>query len=133
MITVDKGFMRELKRMDRRLGCFFNRSSMKFVITYERATRQPVPVATVAGMENGVFRQPGTRDLVFIKSGDLANTRVKDKFLQISKHMEDVREKQRRDATSEWRDRTKDSKTQLAQAFNKASGHGKGNSAFRRI
>jgi len=132
MPSVNPSFMKDLKSMDRKLDCIWNPDNKKFIVTYERATGQPVPVATLAGMENGEFRQPNQKDLEFIKSGDLSSDSIKNKLNKVASYMENVREEQRRKAEEEIKAMTKDSKIQLQQAAVRVAG-GKGNSAFRRI
>jgi len=132
-MNVNPSFLKDLKLMDRKLNCFFHPETEKFIVTYERATGQPVPVATLAGMEGGCFRQPNTRDIAFIKSGDMSNTTVQEKMDKVSHYMEFEREKQRKKAYEEVRDRTKDDKIQLQNAFNKTRNGGKGVTGFRQV
>jgi len=132
-MNVDRLFLKKLHEVDPKLGCFFNSKIEKFVVTYERTIGGPVPIATVAGMENCVFRQPNDVDLNFVRSGDMTNTRVQDRLTAVAKHMEQVREADKRRASEEFRDLTKDNKIQLMNAFSRRAGTGKGNSAFRRI
>jgi len=133
MISINPSFMKDLKQMDSKLDCFFHPGTEKFIVTYKRATGEPVPVATLAGMEDGCFRQPNTRDLEFIKSGDMSNTTVKDKMSKVANHMEFEREKQRRSSYENIRDRTKDDKIQLQRAFQKTTNIGKGVTGFRQV
>jgi len=133
MPNVNRSFMKDLKLMDKRLNCFFHPETEKFIVTYERAMGGSVPIATLAGVENGVFRQPYARDLAFIKSGDMTNTTIERKLDEVSAHMEFEREEQRRKTHENFRDRTKDDKLQLQSAFQKANNLSKSNSAFRRI
>ena len=132
MPNVNPSFMKDLKSMDSKLDCVWNPDGKKFVVTYERAIGGSVPIATLAGVENGSFRQPNPRDLEFIKSGDMSNDTVKARMNRTAAYMEDVRESQKKKASDEIRDMTKDSKIQLTQGAVKVAG-GKGNSAFRRV
>jgi len=132
MPEVNPSFMKDLKLMDRKLGCMWNPDNKKFIVTYERATGGSVPIATLAGVENGAFRQPNPKDLEFIKSGDLSNDTIKNRLDRTAAYMEKVREDQKRKASEEIREMTKDSKIQLTQAAVRVAG-GKGNSAFRRV
>jgi hypothetical protein len=132
MPSVNPSFMKDLKSMDRKLDCIWNPDNKKFIITYERAMGGCVPIATLAGIENGEFRQPNQKDLEFIKSGDLSNDSIKNKLNKVASYMENVREEQKRKAKQEIKAMTKDSKIQLQQAAVRVAG-GKGNSAFRRI
>jgi len=133
MPSVNRSFLKDLKLMDKRLNCFFHPETEKFIVTYERAMGAPVPIATLAGVENKLFRQPYSRDLEFIKSGDLSNTTIDEKMKKVSAHMEFEREKQRERSHNEFRDRIKDDKRQLQSAYEKVRDGGKHNSAFRRI
>jgi hypothetical protein len=135
LIDPDRAFLKKLHRVDKRLGCFFNERIEKFIITYQRATGEPVPIAKVAGRdeETGVFRQPNDVDLEFVRSGDMTNTRIKDRLMRVSDYMERERELDRKRSREYFRDQTKDDKIQLMQRFSKAAGVGKCNSAFRRI
>ena len=133
MISVNPSFMKDLKLMDKKLDCFFHPATEKFIVTYERATGEPVPIATLAGMENGHFRQPYGTDLEFIKSGDMSNTTIKEKMSKVANHMEFEREKQRRSSYENIRDRTKDDKIFLKRAFEKTNGLGKGVTGFRQV
>jgi hypothetical protein len=133
LLDVDRTFIKKLHAVDKRLGCFFNEKIEKFVVTYERAHGGAVPIATVAGKENGIFRQPNDVDLQFVRSGDMTNTSVKERMQKVASHMEKARELDRKHSREYFRDQTKDDKIQLMQKFSKAAGVGKCNSAFRRI
>ena len=133
MISVNPSFKKDLKLMDKKLDCFFHPATEKFIVTYERATGEPVPIATLAGMENGHFRQPYGTDLEFIRSGDLASSSVKEKMQKASHHMEYERDLQRKRSSGEIRDRTKDDRIQLQRAFEKANNIGKGATGFRQV
>ncbi|MDP2362835.1 MAG: hypothetical protein Q8M94_03595, partial [Ignavibacteria bacterium] len=76
-IRSDPSFVKRLKSMDRRLGVKFNNEH--FVIVYDRGYGDPVNIHQVK-TEEGRFRQPDNRDLEFLKSGDLENSRMKDRL-----------------------------------------------------
>jgi len=128
----DRTFMKDIKRLDPKLGCKFEPSHGHFVVTYDRAVGPPAPICMVKD-KNGEFRQPDKRDLDFIKSGDRDNVDVETRLRKSAKYMEDTREKQKRDTKSNIRDMTLDGKNQLTNAFSRLAGGGKGNSTFRRI
>jgi len=128
----DRTFVNNIKKLDPKLGCSFVPSHKHFVVTYERAVGGPTPVFMVKG-KNGEFRQPDKRDLDFLLSGDLTREDMKTKLQKSALYMEKVRERKRKDAQDNIRNATKDGKIQLANAFSKLGGGGKGNSAFRRI
>jgi len=130
MPEVDRSFLRDLKNMDRRLGVKFN--GRQFVITYDRAYGEPANIHCVRTVDGG-FRQPDTRDLNFIRSGDLENDRLKDRLDRLARHCEDIRKKIRANDKDEIRAMTRDNRRQLVNAFTKANNLGKGNSTFRRI
>lgn len=132
MISINRSFMKGLKSMDRKLDCIFHPGIEKFIVTYERATGTPVPIAQLAGREGMEFRQPCERDLEFIKSGDMESSTVNEKLSRTAQYMERVRERQREVSRSNIRNRTLDDKIQLTEAAKRVDG-GKGKSAFRRI
>ena len=129
-ITPDRSFMRDLKLMDKRLGVKFNGN--QFVVTYDRGYGEPVNIHAVKGDEGG-FRQPDRRDLEFIKSGDLENSRLKDRLNAISYHSETIRNKMREQARTEIRAMTRDSKIQLTNTVLKKANARKANATFRRV
>jgi len=128
----DRVFMKDIKRLDPKLGCKYEPSHGHFVVTYDRAVGGPVPICMVKGKDGG-FRQPDKRDLDFIKSGDRNVVDVETRLRKSAEYMEKVREKDRKNAKDNIRDMTKDGKIQLANKFSQLAGGGKGNSAFRRI
>jgi len=132
MYQPDRVFVKDLKTLDRRLGCEYVPGHGHFVVNYKRPYGGRVPIFMVKG-DNGEFRQPDKRDLEFLKSGDLNNEDMKTKIQKSALYMEKVREKKRKDARENIRGATKDDKIQLARAIGRLAGAGKGNSAFRRI
>ena len=131
MYRPDSVFMGRLRALDKRLGCKYDGTHGHFVVNYQRAYGQPVPVFAVMN-DSGGFRQPDNRDLNFLSSGDLEREDMKTKLQKSSLYMERVREKSKKDAHDSFRDATKDDKIQLTNAFGKLVG-GKNNSPFRRI
>ena len=127
----DRGFLRKLKEIDRRLGCSFNRVSERFVITYERPVGDPAIIMGVA--VNEPFRQPDNRDLDYLTAGDFSKESAKHRMVRTAKYMEDYRNNQAKTRRDNLRGMTKDGKNQLASKFAKFDGSGKGNSTFRRI
>ena len=132
MYQPNRMFMDRLKTLDKRLGCKFVKSHSHFVVDYQRAFGQPVPIFMVKG-DKGEFRQPDKRDLDFLLSGDLTKEDMKTKIQKSALYMERVREKKQKDAADNIRNATKDGKIQLSNAIAKIAGGGKGNSTFRRI
>lgn len=130
-ITPERSFMRDLKLIDRRLGCKFNGS--RFVVTYDRGYGEPVNIALVK-RDDGGFRQPDRRDLEFIKQGDLAQGDTMDSRLRKMAYTSElIRRKAREKSRENIRDMTKDDKIYLDQKFRQLTNQGKANSAFRRI
>ena len=130
MVTVDRSFLKDLKLLDKRLSTKFN--GQNIVVTYDRGHGEPVNIHTVKS-EDGSFRQPDTRDMMFIKSGDLEGSRMKDRLSRLASYCETAREKDRKNSREEILAMTRDSREQLKKAFLQATNSGKANSAFRRI
>jgi len=129
--TPDRVFVKRIKDVDRKLGIKFYRTHGHFCVTYKRATGQSVPLFMVKA-DDGGFRQPDQRDFDFLMSGDLERIPAKERFQMVSKYMQDVREKDRKDAKDNIHGATKDGKIQLTNAYARLGGS-KANSAFRRI
>jgi hypothetical protein len=132
MINPDRGFMRELKALDRRLDCKFRNEHGHFVITYDRGHGTPVNICLIAD-EDGGFKQPDRRDLDFIFSGDMERMTPNECFLKTSKYMEDYKNRQDQKTKDLIRGLTKDDRIQLMKAFADRTNTSKCNSAFRRI
>lgn len=130
MYTPDRSFMKELKTLDKNLGCKFN--GRFFVVTYQRSYGEPVNLYAIKGPDNS-FRPPGQKDIEIIAASNIERESPKEKSQRISKHMEDVREKKRKEARENIRNMTKDDRRQLSKAFMQLTNLGKGNSAFRRV
>jgi hypothetical protein len=131
-MTPERGFMKNLKSLDKRLNCVFRKEHGHFVITYDRGYGEPVNLCMVR-TDSGDFRQPDMREIAFLKAGDMENQRIKDKLAETAKYMYEIREHDRKKAAETIRDRTKDDKIQLMSAFNMAHGAGKKTPAFRRV
>jgi len=133
MYTADSTFLRDLRRLDPNLGCKYEPAHEHFVITYRRATGEPVPVLRIENPD-GSFRRPGHVDIEALQLGDTHRIPMRDRLKQSAQYMADVREKQNRDRKDDIRNMTKDNKIQLTRTMSKlAGGGGKGNSTFRRI
>jgi hypothetical protein len=128
--SVERGFLRNLKALDKRLGVKFNGNN--FVITYDRGYGEPVNMCMVK-TDDGGFRQPDMREIAFLKAGDMENKRIQDKLAETAKYMYEVRETAKRKSSELIRERTKDDRIQLMSAFNMVHGAGKKTPAFRRI
>lgn len=133
MYTPDHGFVRKLKEVDRKLGCFFNRDSHLVVVTYKRATGEPVPIYTVTG-DDGKFRVPDQRDVDKIREGDLENSSVKERLGKTAKYMEGFRTKHKKQTRDLINEATRDNKHQLKRVIdNIHNPSGKGNRPFRQL
>jgi len=131
--TPDHGFVRKLKEIDTKLGCFFNQDAALVIVTYTRATGEPVPIYTVKNAD-GKFRVPDQRDIDKILQGDLNKSSVKDRLGKTARYMNEYREKQRKKARAAFDDNTRDNKHQLIRAFAKINNPGgKGNRPFRQL
>ncbi len=130
MYIPERNFMRELKNLDKNLGCKFN--GRFFVVTYQRPYGDPVNLYAIKGPENS-FRHPGQKDIEIIAASNIERESPEEKFQRISRHMEDVREKKRHEARENIRLMTKDDRRQLSKTFTQITNLGKGNSAFRKV
>lgn len=128
--TPDRAFMAQLKTMDKSLGIKFNGDH--FVITYQVESGPCVNIWKVVAGDGG-FRQPDRRDLEILAQSNIEHESPEEKQARVSRYMEAEREKDRRRAKEMFRDRTKDDKIQLYDAFGRLLGDRKHNSAFRRI
>jgi hypothetical protein len=127
--TPDRAFMAQLKTMDKALGIKFN--GEHFVITYQARAGLCVNIWKVVAGDGG-FRQPDRRDLEILQQSNIEKESPEEKQQRVERYMETVRAKDRKNAKEMLRDRTKDDKIQLFNAFGKIAG-GKHNSAFRRV
>lgn len=130
--NVDRSFIKKLKNLDKRLNCVFRPEHEHFVITYNRGYGEPVNLHCVKA-EDGGFRQPDTRDLTIIADGDLTNQRVKDRLRQTEERLYEIREIQKKKSAELVRERTKDDKVQLMNAFRKHAGVVKPMPAYRQV
>lgn len=132
MITPERGFMKNLKQLDKRLDCVFRPEHEHFVITYKRNYGEPVNLHLVKA-DDGGFRQPDMRDIAFISDGDMNNRRVQDRLQEVSRYLEETRAKDKANRQDNIRHQTKLDKIQLMDAFNRAYGAGKKSPAFRKV
>lgn len=124
--------MKSLRCLDQRLDCKYDYGLERFVITYDRGYGDPLPM-TLIETEDGHFRRPRQSDVEFLQQWDMENMRLGDRLSMVTKYMDEYREKKRRSSREEFRNRTKDDRIQLMNAFGRAMGASKCNSAFRRI
>lgn len=132
MYTPDRVFLNDLKKLDPKLGCYFETNHDHFVITYERAVGGDVPVLLVEG-EGGSFRHPNQRDITKLEESDTHKQSMKSRLNATATYMERVREKKKKEAKDNIRDMTKDDKRQIGPRMARLTNQGKFNSTFRRI
>lgn len=132
MYTPDRVFLSDLKELDPKLGCYFEKNHNHFVITYKRAVGGKVPVLLVEG-EGGSFRHPSQRDITKLKESDTHQQSMKSRLNATATYMERVREKKRKDVKEDIRNMTKDDKRQIGPRMARLTNEGKFNSTFRRI
>ena len=127
-------FPKRLKEIDPNLNCQFNRLEKKFHIYYQ--TKNPmIGNARIMVVENdkGSFRHPDLREIDTIMESDINRREPKDRIKEAAEYMVEERKKDQKNAKDMIRERTRDDKIQLINAFAKIAGVGKGNSAFRRV
>lgn len=130
--NADSTFKKKLKEFDPKLTCVFDRRLERFVIKKEMAVGPPRGVLVVAGNEN--FRQPCELDIAMLWYADLwRHGGVNERIRKGEEHMQEYREKEDANVSSELRDVTKDDKLQLRRTLRQAVNDGKANSDFRRI
>lgn len=134
MTDPDRVFMKDLKRLDKRLGCHFEEAHEHFVITFQRPFGLPIPLFMIEA-EDGGFRQPDKRDLdrLYLSDTHREGNSIKQHLDHVTHYMEDYRARIRKQSKDNFRNMTKDDRIQLMNAFGKLYGGGKYNSAFRRI
>lgn len=132
MYQPSRSFMKSLKCLDSRLGCEYSYDLERFLITYDRGYGDPLPLLLIE-TEEKEFRRPRQSDIEFLQQWDMENMRLSDRLNMVTKYMDDYRQRKRRASKEEFRNRTKDDRIQLMNAFGKAMGVSKCNSTFRRI
>lgn len=130
--SLDDLFLKRLKRIDKRLGMQWSREPERWLMVYDKGNGNFVNMFLIE-TEDGQYRHPDQRDLVTIRVADLAVKSIDQRLKESAEYMADVRLKDRKNAKDNIRYATLDNKIQLMQAFSKAAGYSKGNSAFRRI
>lgn len=131
MYAPDRIFLKDIKQLDSKLDCHYEREHGHFVITYDRAAGGSVPILLVEGQDGG-FRQPDRREILKLKKSDIQRVSMEDQLKAAASYMEKERDKTRRNARDNIRNMTKDDKHQLASKFARLD-RGKHNSIFRRV
>jgi len=132
MYSPDRNFLKQLKKLDPKLGCHYEPDHQHFVITYDRPYKGKVPILCVEDKATGGFRPPDNREIQTLKEYDTHRVDMSTRLKHTATYMERVREKDKKDAADNIRNMTKDSKNQLASGMARLVG-GKHNSTFRRI
>ena len=132
MITPERGFVKNLKALDKRLDCVFRPEHEHFVIRYDRGYGEPVNLHCVKA-DDGGFRQPDMRDLKIIYDGDMTNKKPEVELARRAYELFSMRDRDKEKAHDNIRHMTKLDKIQLMNAFQKAHGLGKNKAAFRPI
>ena len=123
--------MRDLKNMDRRLGCKFN--GQNFVITYDRGYGEPVNVLLIK-RDDGGFRHGTSRDLEVLRGGDLASGESMDlRLKKLAYASYEIRETLKRKHRENIRNMTKDDKNYLMNKIGRLTGQGKPRPAYRQV
>lgn len=117
----DPSFVKKLKYLDPRLDCHFDNRRKLVVVTYKRATGEPLPIYTVQ-TEDGEFRLPDMRDIEAIQEGDMSRQDLSDRLAKHAKYQWDYRRDQKRARELEMKERTADDKYQLARTLAHRSG-----------
>ena len=130
-VRADRGFLRELRLIDKRLSIKFNGSN--FVITYDRGHGDPVNILRIK-QEDGSFRQPDRRDLELLKQGDLASGESMDTRLRkLAYASYEIRETLKRKHRENIRNMTKDDKNYMMNKIGRLTGQGKPRPAYRQV
>lgn len=129
---LDDLFVKRLKRIDKRLDVHWAKEPERWLMVYDKGNQNFVNMFLIE-TEDKQYRHPDRRDLVAIRAADLAVKGIEQRLRESAEYMADTRLKNRKDAKDNIRYMTLDNKIQLMQAFSKAAGYSKGNSAFRRI
>lgn len=124
MYTPDRGSLKELKLISPDLDCYFNNEIQRFVITYKRATGEPVEVLWIENPD-GSFKHFGMDDVKHIAEMDTHRDDVRDRLSKSSYAIEEFAKKQRAKASEEILAMTREDRRVLMKAFNKAFFGGK--------
>jgi hypothetical protein len=130
-VRADRSFMKDLRLIDKRLGCKFN--GQNFVVTYDRGHGEPVNILRVKN-EDGSFRQPDRRDLETLRQGDLASGESMDTRLRkLAYASYEIRETLKRKHRENIRNMTKDDKNYMMNKIGRLTGQGKPRPAYRQV
>lgn len=130
--SPDRAFMKQLKKLDKRLGCKYRVDIERFVITWDMPVG-PFAELLVVRDEYGGFRHPDMRELIMLCEGDLHRTDLKERLQKTESYLREYREKEEKKIRQEIKEATIDDRIQLMQAYREAFNVGTKRSAFRRI
>jgi len=125
-------FMKQLKDLDKNLGCIFNSTIERFIVTYKRSVGIPVPIMRIES-DDGSFRQPDQRDINKLVESDTQRVSMDERLKISSKYMYDYREKKQMEAKENIRLMTIDDRKQLRRAVGRLYGPKVDASIFRKI
>ena len=132
MYTPDKNVLKELKNIDRDLGCHYDPEIERFVITWKRATGgNPIPILWIETDDNQ-FRFPDHRDVSHIAEMDTNRDDVRSRLNKSSFAINDFALKQKERTRAEILAMTREDRRILMKAFNKAFLGGKAD-PYRKI
>lgn len=126
----DRFFMKQLKKLDPRLGCRFREDLERFVLTWEKFHGPPDEIMVVS---KPYYRQPDRRELLLLSEGDLHRTDMRERLEISAAYFEDYKKKEKAMQADEIRNMTKDDKIQLSNTYRKVFNTGGKPSAHRRI
>ena len=129
-VKPDRFFMKQLKELDPRLGIRFREDLDRFVVTWEKIYGPPDEIMVVS---KPYFRQPDRRELIFLCSGDLHRTDMRERLQKTAHYFEKHRADEEAMQRDEIRNMTKDDKIQLSNVFRDTFNTGGKPSAIRRI
>jgi len=135
MYTAPEWFIKDIKRIHNKLDCEYVPKYERFIVTCELPTGESAPVFIVGDITPGIegFRYPDKRDVDALHECDLEKETIEDKFAKIAKKVSEEKQKEWQVQKDMIKERTMDDKIQLMNKFQRLTGSGKGNSAFRRI
>jgi hypothetical protein len=130
-VKPNRSFMKDLRLMDRRLGCKFN--GEHFIVTYDRGYGEPVNIMRIK-TDDGGFRQPTGRDLDVLRQGDLASgENMNTRLSKLAYASYEIRETLKRKHRENIRNMTKDDKNYLMNKIGRVAGQGKPRPAYRPV
>ncbi len=129
-VKPDRFFIKQLKELDPRLGIRFREDLDRFVVTWEKIYGPPDEIMVVS---KPYFRQPDRRELMFLCSGDLHRTDMRERLQKTAHYFEKHRSDEEAMQRDEIRNMTKDDKIQLSNAFRKTFNTGSKAPEHRRI